>query len=469
MTFTKTSATVKSLCHVKGSKYKKLNMAMVWQRQYVWGAEKASLFIHTVATNGYSYPILVGDDGTDEIKLLDGVQRITTLRKFVNNEFKLDVNTPDAGEIEIAKKTFKQLPQEMQDAILDYSLEMVYVKNATEEEIGELFYRLNQAEALTKTTLLRSLAGMEVAEYLNQFETMDFFSKRIVVSASARKTHGLTESVLQCLSLFTMTNGSFSSKDLKTFALGLKSNPITAEVTASFKDIISYLETVFPEVEVVEGEEPYDYSNLKKTNVPLLVKVAEVALFNDLDPADVFDWTESFFSGKSALGVSYKSNSASGTATKKSIRKRFGYMVKSLVETFPNIIVPSYCDFSVWDEAERLETIAKEELKAQAKIAKAIRMAETQAKRKAKAEEKIAKALAKAEEKASVPSKAPEYLQADVVDDAPVGEYGEDEDEVEPEGVYEAIRMATKSSANNKVTEEELDEAMDFIFGTANA
>ena len=135
MVFTKATATVKSLCHPKGSKFKKINLGMIWQRAFVWDSERISLFVHTVMSNGYVYPILVADEeGSDDIFILDGLQRISSLRKMISNDMKLDANTPPVNGVEVARKSFKQLPAELQDAILDFSFDLVYVKGATEEE-----------------------------------------------------------------------------------------------------------------------------------------------------------------------------------------------------------------------------------------------------------------------------------------------------------------------------------------------
>ena len=458
MTFTKTNTTVKSLCHVKGSKYKKLNMAMVWQRAFVWGAEKASLFVHTVLSNGYTYPIIVSDGDTDDIKLLDGVQRITTMRKYINNEFRLDVNTPDVELenelVEVAKLYFKQLPTTLQDMILDYSFDLVYAKNATDEEIGDLFYKLNLAEPITKITLIRALAGAEVASYLQQFENKPFFAERVMVSSSAKKTHGLTESVMQSLSAFTMRNSNLSTKDLKGFALDMKNNPIDSDITDSFMETINFMEEVFPDVEVEDGEKPYTYDYLKKANIPLVVLASKLALHNGVDPVDMFDFCEKFFNGKLPQSSSFKSYSSSGTATKANLRKRFGFLLSAMQDNL-EIIDASIVDFSIWDESEKLEAIAREELKLQKAKEKAIRMAETQAKRKEKAilkAEKDAQKLAEKTEKESSPVVNESSAEVEEND----GEFIPDEDTDTDDSVYNALTKAT-------ISDDDLDDALAFM------
>ena len=462
MIFTKASATVKSLCHPKGNKFKKIRTDLIWQRQFVWNSEKSGLFLHTLMTNSFVYPILVADEeGSDLVSLLDGLQRVSVCRKFIAGDMKIDPNTPPVGDYDVARKTFKQLPAELQDAILDYSLDLVYVKGATEEELGDLFNRLNQSEPLTRVTLLRAVAGVEVASYLNQFETMDFFSKKALISPSARKTHGLTEMVLQSLSLFTMQNGSFSSKDLKKFALGMKNAPITAETTEAFKQTIQYLETAFPEVEAKEGEEPFEYDTLKKSALPLIVKSAEICMENAIDPLDFFDWTESFFSGKDKHGISFKANSSAGTSAKKNIRKRMSFMIESLLATFKDLEIPESCDFTIWDRQEAEAKAESERVKAEKKVV-------AQAKREATKAAKLAKEALKAE-KANVVTATPaqdmdeESLAVEYAIDEALSGSDEDEEDSEPSTILEAIRQ---SKASDIPTTEEKDEALKAIFGT---
>ncbi len=455
MIFTKATATVKSLCHPKGNKYKKIRLDCVWQRSFVWDSERSSMFIHTLMTNGYVFPILVAEDESDPnaLFILDGLQRQVTCRRFISGEMKLDVNTPPVNGVEVAKKTFKQLPTELQDAILDYAFDLVYVKGANEADLGELFHRLNMSAPITKTTLLRAEAGVEIAKYLNQFEVMDFFNKRVLVSPTARKTHGVTEVVLQTLSLFLMSNNGFSSKDLKKFALGMKENPVSEENTTAFIETIQYLEEAFPEV---EGEEDFEYDNLKKSAVPLLVKAASICLENEISAVDFFDWTESFFSGKNRLGNSFKSNSSAGTSAKKNIRKRMGIMIESLKETFEGLEVPASADFAIWDEQEAQAKIEAERVKAEKKIAAQLKREATKA---AKAAKEAAKA-AKAGEAAPVVETV-----VDEVDE--VVEFAEslDEEDSEEGSLLDAIRAASNPVTLTKTSAEWASEVAAEIFG----
>jgi len=458
MFFTKSSATVKSLCHPKGSKFKKLDFSSPWQRQYVWSAEKASLFIHTVLTNGFTYPLMVAEGETDSILIMDGIQRLSTCSKYLNNEFRLDVNTPDVvvGEevFEVAKLYFKQLPASLQETMLDYSIDLVYAKNATQEELADQFYRLNLAEPITKITLIRALAGIEVATYLQKFEEKSFFADKVLVSSSAKKTHGLTETVMQTLSAFILRNANLSTKDLKAFALDMKENPLSDDITDSFLETIDYLEQIFPDVEIEEGEKPYTYDYLKKANIPIVTLGAKLALQNGVDPADAFEFFEKFFNGKLPQSQSFKSYSASGTSTKANLRKRFGFLLEAMQQNL-EITDTSVCDFSVWEEMEKLELVAKEELKLQKAKEKAIRMAETQAKRKEKAilkAEKDAQKLAEKAEKESSPVVNESSAEVEEND----GEFIPDEDTDTDDSVYNALTKAT-------ISDDDLDDALAFM------
>lgn len=137
-----------------------LKFDCVVQRNLVWDNSRKSLLIHSMI-EGYPIPPFYfarRDDG--KYDALDGQQRSNAIKDFMDEEFSLTENTPDVlGEngdaVEIAGLKFSELPEWAQDNIKDYSLTIYYFEDITEEEVAELFYRINNGKPLTSVELTR--------------------------------------------------------------------------------------------------------------------------------------------------------------------------------------------------------------------------------------------------------------------------------------------------------------------------
>lgn len=130
------------------------------QRNPVWDMPRKSLLIHSMI-EGYPIPPFYfsrRDDG--KYDALDGQQRSFAIKGYLDGDFSLTEDTPPITDengysIEIAGLLFSELPEWAQDNIKDYSLTIYYFENITEEEIAELFFRINNGKPLTSVELTR--------------------------------------------------------------------------------------------------------------------------------------------------------------------------------------------------------------------------------------------------------------------------------------------------------------------------
>lgn len=130
------------------------------QRNPCWDASRKSLLIHSMI-EGYPIPPFYFARRSDKkYDALDGLQRSTAIREFLNEEYVLSADTPpimdeEGYSIEISGKKMSELPEWAQDAIKDYSLTIYYFEDITEDEISELFFRINNGKPLTSIELTR--------------------------------------------------------------------------------------------------------------------------------------------------------------------------------------------------------------------------------------------------------------------------------------------------------------------------
>lgn len=121
------------------------------QRGYVWDINRKSLLIESMIIG---YPIQALYAKRDENKIfdmLDGKQRSSAITEYLNDQYALT----GVDNEELDGKKFSELPESVQDDIISYSLTVYYFEDITDEEVNEMFYRLNNGKALTAIELTR--------------------------------------------------------------------------------------------------------------------------------------------------------------------------------------------------------------------------------------------------------------------------------------------------------------------------
>lgn len=130
------------------------------QRNPCWDISRKSLLIHSMI-EGYPIPAFYFARRSDKkYDALDGLQRSTAISEFLHEDFSLSDDTPsikddDGYVIEIHGKKMSELPEWAQDAIKEYSLTIYYFEDITEDEVAELFFRINNGKPLTSIELTR--------------------------------------------------------------------------------------------------------------------------------------------------------------------------------------------------------------------------------------------------------------------------------------------------------------------------
>ena len=112
-----------------------------FQRRYVWTNRLASRLIESILLNVPIPPCYLAQDRDFKLDVIDGQQRIYSIYRYVENQFKLrnlDVLT------DLNEKQFFQLPPKLQRRIETYTLRCVIVTNDSDPDIRfEVFERLN--------------------------------------------------------------------------------------------------------------------------------------------------------------------------------------------------------------------------------------------------------------------------------------------------------------------------------------
>ena len=140
---------------VSRAKVGKLILNPEFQRKYKWdvdGDERASRFIESCLMRIPLPACYFAEDKNKNHLVIDGVQRITTIIRFLNDEFALEGLTAFK---ELDGKKFSELGDYKND-IENYTIRCVVLRNDNEKDlIQDIFARLNQGSVLLSAQEIR--------------------------------------------------------------------------------------------------------------------------------------------------------------------------------------------------------------------------------------------------------------------------------------------------------------------------
>ena len=247
-------------------------------------AEK-SLLIHSILA-GYPIPpvflLKYKNDDATIYDCIEGKQRLLNTFSFMSWEYALHGGTPDVeldGEVyEIAGRSFDELSDELKDIISGYRYSISVIEDATEEEVEDIFYRLNSPTPLTQIQRSRSVMGTELARWTRDILDKDFFTKAICLTQAQWRREGDLEVLLQTMLLLDNRSENYEYKAI--------SNTEVLKYCSHIRGRFS------PEKRVVI-EELFDYLSgafsdkckfLKKSAVPMVAVIGKLALENSITP-----------------------------------------------------------------------------------------------------------------------------------------------------------------------------------------
>jgi hypothetical protein len=112
-----------------------------FQRQYVWSDAIASRLVESVLLNVPIPPCYLSQNADFELDVIDGQQRIYSLFRFVENQFKLKNLR---ALVELNNLRFFELSSKLQRQLLTHTLRCVLITNKSHPEIKfDVFERLN--------------------------------------------------------------------------------------------------------------------------------------------------------------------------------------------------------------------------------------------------------------------------------------------------------------------------------------
>lgn len=147
-----------------------------FQREEVWTERQKRLLIDSIL-RGWHLPKFFFrklDDSTFEC--VDGQQRLAAMFEFCDNKLSLDSSSAKR----YGGAAYKRLPPLSADAFDDFELDIEEIEDASDEELKELFVRLQLGTPLTTAEKLNAVSG-EARDFAHWMAEQPFFTARIGV------------------------------------------------------------------------------------------------------------------------------------------------------------------------------------------------------------------------------------------------------------------------------------------------
>ena len=122
-----------------------------FQRDFIWPLEKQSRLVESLLMRIPLPVFYLAERHDGKVVVIDGLQRLTTITRYMRNEFSLPQQDKDKGNKLFRGKTFNDLPPKLQNRIEDTPL-ILYILDEKVPELARLdiFERVNSGEPLSR-------------------------------------------------------------------------------------------------------------------------------------------------------------------------------------------------------------------------------------------------------------------------------------------------------------------------------
>lgn len=310
-----------------------------FQRPAVWTTAQKQLLIDTILRD-YDVPKMYWRKlpGTpDRYDVVDGQQRLRAIWSFVDGEFKLPKDAEPVETLACAGCSYETLPDDLRVRFDTYALDVVVLEDTDEDEVREMFLRLQNGTSLKAQEKRNAMPGA-MRVFVRSLTEHEFFQR--VGFANTRFTYDQVAAQMVCLELAggptNVKNGDLNRmyESGQTF----DANGSSAKAVRKTLNLLA---------EVFSDKTP----ELERYNV-----IALYCVFAELQrgyavggiKSELREWFLEFESKRRAQEaldedhgeaewVTYKERISHSTDAQESIRFRMDFMLRHLLEHFPSL------------------------------------------------------------------------------------------------------------------------------------
>lgn len=326
------------LTTIKGIRAR-INTEPDFQRPPVWATSQKQLLVDTILRN-YDVPKLYWRrTGTkpDTYDVVDGQQRLRALWDFFDGKFKLGKDAEPINGEAIAGCAYDDLPDDLRSHFDVYPLDVVILEDTDEDEVREMFLRLQNGTSLKAQEKRNAFPG-KMRDFVRVLAQHPFFNNVGFSNARFAFDHVAAQMVLLEMQ-GEPTN--VKNADLNRMYSQNREFDGQSNVGKGVKRVLSLLAEIFPE----------KTPELERYNViALYCVISELMRQYVIEEvrSGLHDWFIDFENsrrdqdGKSdddadPEWISYREKISHSTDAGDSIRFRMEFLMRHLLETFPGL------------------------------------------------------------------------------------------------------------------------------------
>ncbi len=310
-----------------------------YQRPSVWSLSQKQLLIDTIL-RGYDIPKMYWrQTGTkpESYEVVDGQQRLRAIWSYFDGEYGLANDAEPIDGSNVAGLKINELPQDLFTRIQMYYIDVVVMEDSDEDEVREMFLRLQNGTSLKAQEKRNAMPG-KMREFVKQLTYHDFFKN--VAFENSRFTHDLVAAQMVCLEI---AGNPVNIKNADLNRMYKENIDFSADslIAKSVIKTLNLLAEIFPE----------KTPELERYNViSLYCVISELQrqyAFADIS-SKIHDWFIGFETERrnqdlmdeeqgDTEWISYKERISHSTDAQESIRFRMEFMMRHLLNTFPNL------------------------------------------------------------------------------------------------------------------------------------
>lgn len=316
------------------------------QRSFVWQNtpkdNRMSMLIDTML-RGFCVPpmycnCLFSTPKDKVYDFIDGKQRVMTVIKYLNDEFPL-IGIPtftleDDTELDLNGKRFSELPEDFQENVKLFSFTVNYYENMEQDDVEELFRRLNNGRSLTAIELTRATAKSK-----NQIR--ELAAHPLMGTALNEKGIARYDNEDIAIKSWIVLYGDVKSFETSNVRPTMRDTDISNEelehIQLCFDWILDAYNCIKNQNDKVGNR--VCKKMLKKTHLLSLLCIANHAIDKNISGEDAKDWLVEFFGCAKGTSISdtYNENAKAGSAKTEAINQRECALKESFARYFENV------------------------------------------------------------------------------------------------------------------------------------
>jgi len=317
----------------------RINTNPDFQRPAVWTLPQKQLLVDTVLRD-YDVPkIYWRKTGSkpDTYDVVDGQQRLRAIWAFFSNEFKMPKDADPIDGESVANLKYVDLPDELRIRFDSYPLDIVVLEETDEDEVREMFLRLQNGTTLKAQEKRNAYPG-RMRDFVHNLATHPLFSK--VAFRNSRYTYDLVTAQITCLETAGGPTNVKNADLNKMYKDGVDFDE-KSDIARAVKRNLDELNKIFPEKTpelerfnvislycvLTELQQQYVLKEIKDGLFDWFIEFEKKRRDNEALPEDQADpeW------------VTYKDKISHSTDSSESIRWRMEFMLRNTLEAYPSL------------------------------------------------------------------------------------------------------------------------------------